>query len=368
MASTLIVFVDGLPHYYLVKARFLSSFPHQKKISPGVGFSVNIKPELFAGLTPDDVGYFCEWSVSDTTPPLWKERLAILHFAYRWPILERILHKTFNRLGFDLLNIPFGYVRYFEKGDNKSVYESDFAFPTLFSQTDIVPILADTMNRVNGPRDVQAYQAALEKVKEAQGVYVSFMGMDEAAHRYGVGSSEYDRTLARLDGWIEDLVNQFEARNPDGNTVVFSDHGMANVVKGVRVNFERHLGPSNPHTYLYFVDSVMIRMWIYEPSLYAKASDLLNGLGYGTILTLEKRVELGCTASYCGDIIFVLHEGYVFAPSFFGLKRVAAMHGYLPDSESQQAVFLARGGNINAALFDQVQQTRDVYPFLLKLF
>ena len=120
MTNNLIVFVDGLPYNYLEHARFLDAFPYRKGISPGVGFSVNIKPELLAGLTPDDVGYFCEWGVRNTKPPLWQESLAVFQFTTRWPVFDRVVHKILNRLGFELLNIPFGYLRYFDKGKNKS--------------------------------------------------------------------------------------------------------------------------------------------------------------------------------------------------------------------------------------------------------
>jgi hypothetical protein len=291
-----------------------------------------------------------------------------MHFTKRWPTLDRVLHKIFIRLGFDVLNIPFGYLQYFEKGKNKSIYEDDFPFPTLFTQTHIVTVLADVMDRSHGDRDLQAYQVALEKIDTSPNLYVSFMGMDEFGHLYGVNSPEYDHMLFQIDTWVKNLVDRFTTTHSNCNVVVFSDHGMKNVKNEVRIEFEKYLGPSNPQTYLYFVDSVMIRVWIYDPAIYHKIEELLCRLGCGTILSQSERTQLGILSSYCGDIIFVLDEGHIFSPSYFGLKKVAAMHGYMPHLESQQAIFLAQGEGIHTQKFAQTASTRGIYTFLLDLF
>ncbi len=166
---------------------------------------------------------------------------------------------------------------------------------------------------------------------------------------------------------MENLVTQFEEANPEGNVIIFSDHGMVNVDHGVNVNFEQVLGPSTPQTYLYFIDSATMRIWIYDEELKPKMEKCLQDLGCGTILSQEQRVRWGATERYCGDIVFVLNEGDVFAPSFFGLKKAAAMHGYLPDQESQQAIFLAKGNSVESVTFDQVNSTQHLYAYLLEL-
>jgi len=368
MTSTLIVFVDALPYSYLANTQFLSTFPHQQKVSPGLGFSVNIKPELFAGLTPDDVGFFCEWTVKD---PLQRGRESVASPVFeqirRVPVLDRALHKAAHRLGRDVLNIPFGYLRYFTNSLSRSVYDRGFPFPTLFSQAAVGMVLADRLDRSKGDRDLQTYQLALEKMEDSESLYVSFLGLDGVGHHFGVGSPEYQATVSRLEGWIRDLVHEFDRRHRQANIVVLSDHGMASLSQSIRLNLEKHLGPATPQSYLYFVDAVMLRVWVYQPRLASDILDVLRALESGTVLDDDCRKRLGVSSRRYGDIIYVLDEGRAFSPSFFGLKLQAGMHGFLPHVESQQAVLLASGDQIDERGFGNVRRSRDVYPFLLSL-
>ena len=367
MTKNLLIFVDGLPYHYLNRTRYLKAYPHKRSISPGMGFSVNIKPELYSGLSPDEVGYFCEYGVRDGAPSEWQKPLSLLHFIRRWPRLDRLVHKMFIKLGFEVLNIPFAHVKHFTKTHTMSIYSSDYPFPSLFSETPTHYIAAEKMQRGGVSRDRRVFQLAESQLSKPDNLHLSLIGLDQAGHSFGLGTPAYDRKLAQMENWIEGLVKKARQINPDCNVVIFSDHGMANVTGAVSLELEKYLGPSNPDTYLYFIDSVMLRIWIYRSSLYPRTMRLLEDFGHGTILSQTNRNRYGVTAPYCGDIIFVLDEGYIFSPNYFGLKQPRAMHGYLPQLESQQAVLLTQGPGIKREHLNQIQSTRDIHHFLVEL-
>ena len=58
----LLVFIDGLPSAHMDILADSGEWSSRKSVTPGLGFSVNIKAEMFAGMSPDMAGYFNEWS------------------------------------------------------------------------------------------------------------------------------------------------------------------------------------------------------------------------------------------------------------------------------------------------------------------
>lgn len=61
MTKNLIIFIDSLPFNILPQTSFLNQMTERWSIQPGFGYSINLHAELFAGLLPDDIGYFGEW-------------------------------------------------------------------------------------------------------------------------------------------------------------------------------------------------------------------------------------------------------------------------------------------------------------------
>ena len=59
MVRDLLIFIDALPYGCLSEAPFLSSFPFAARVVPGLGYSINIKAEIFGGYRPAEAGFFC---------------------------------------------------------------------------------------------------------------------------------------------------------------------------------------------------------------------------------------------------------------------------------------------------------------------
>ncbi|MBC8252548.1 MAG: alkaline phosphatase family protein [Ardenticatenia bacterium] len=362
MPHSLYVFIDGLPYDVAQETDFLAPLcPYRYKVTPGFGYSVNIHAEMFCGRTPDEVGYLNEWAFDPENSPL--RRLKLPRFVYndmrriRFPVVDRGLHVVLRNLSPVLAaqNVPFEYQHMFRRTQH-SVYQ-DFPYTPFFEEIEEIHLaLSETMPVEPGQRDVASFQQAMDALGTVPNMLVTFCDLDHFGHRYGVWTSEYIERVKDLQKWIARLAEGFLHRHKDGRFFVFSDHGMTNVHDGVQVPLESMLGDAGLGTYAYFLDSTILRLWILDGSLLDRAVVLLNSLDCGNIVSEQDRNDFGVTSGAFGDLIFVLHEGHVFAPSFLGNALPKAMHGYHPNRSGQQTIFLA---NHEPAI--EVGRTLDYY-------
>jgi hypothetical protein len=121
----ILMFVDGLPLTdadTVVPADWLVS-----PMVPPLGYSVNIKAELFAGQNPDDLGWFCEWNIADEPRPRWQGRAARVasKFAgndYIDYAAHRLLERTFHER---LYNVPLECIHQLSK-QGCAAYSDEF--------------------------------------------------------------------------------------------------------------------------------------------------------------------------------------------------------------------------------------------------
>ena len=125
----LVIFVDALPYDRAISmVNSLNAKTYSKSV-PGAGYSINVKAEMFAGLKPDDVGYFCEWNYDADASVSWPVRAlmpvleflgGISHFA------DRVFHKLITKaLGENVYAIPYRVLP-FLKNSGLTAYERDF--------------------------------------------------------------------------------------------------------------------------------------------------------------------------------------------------------------------------------------------------
>ncbi len=346
MIKNLLVFIDAFPNRFLNEAPFLSSFNHQAKVLPGLGYSVNIKSEIFGGYTPDQVGFFNLWSYNRNSPYEkhhgWLRLLAPLSWH---PILDRLSHRVFSKLiRQDLFNIPYPYLHYFSHhGTNP--YEDGYEKDTLFT-------LAPSVHKITysqAPRSVKKKDSwALDRASEfiqrdeTDGLlFIALADLDHITHQHGFGGSEQQRKIKELDGELKAFTDCFLSHHPHANVLIFSDHGMANITRRVDLEMEKRLGRVSRDTYVYFTDSTLLRVWCFTDEIRQKAREMLENTDFGTLLSEDQRREFGVVNPAFGDLIFVFDEGCTPCPSFAGGLRTKALHGYLPDNENQHGVLLS---------------------------
>lgn len=345
----LIIFVDALPFDDLGRMPRLAAWPWQARLRPGFGYSINLHAELFAGLTPDAVGFFGEWALDPDRAPGRR-------FRRLWPILGRVLRPYYLNRGVQSLvtrryrpgrimpNLPLGWLGDFAIHGEK-VGEPGFGQPTLFSRhADLVTVAADGLSK--GRRDGALVMRAAEAIAGgARQVYLPLPDLDGIGHADRRSGPRWAEHLAALDEWVALLGDAFLARHADGDVFVLSDHGMADVRAGVALGIEAAVGPSGWGRYHYFTDSTLLRVWVHDPELGEPIADFIDASEVASLVTHDERVAYGLTNPAFGDFIAVLHEGLCFKPSTFARNIPAAMHGYHPDVASQHAVLLHRGAH-----------------------
>ncbi len=365
--AVLILFVDALPFCELPQMPHLRAWPWQKEVRPGFGYSINLHAELFAGLTPDEVGFFGEWTFDPRQAPgrRYARLLPILDRLCRPYGLNRGLQTLLTRgyrPGVRMPNLPLARLADFAHVGHK-VTAAAFPHPTIFRRHPDLQVL-DSTGLPKGARDEVLAQRASQAIEVGVAkLFVPLPDLDGIGHRYGTRSQEWRRQLARLDGWIHDLSERFLTRHPHGEVFVLSDHGMADVGGGIPFAPERMLGPPHRQRYLYFTDSTLVRLWISDRRLAGDLTEMLRRIEPLHQLTAAERAEYGLRNLAFGDLIGVLEEGLCFEPSTFARHIPRAMHGYHPDAVSQHAVLLHCGRQPPTIA---AQRTTDVFAILDK--
>lgn len=340
MSKYLIIFIDSFPYEMLKGCSFSDKFLYKSKLTPGLGYSVNIHAEIFAGLSADKIGFFNTWKFSPKSSPFkaFKSLKSILSIFGNNRYLNRIFRELIKfACGTDSLNIPYKYIDLFAPCGH-SIYSKDFPalkiIPEGINEKDIISL-----------QDAKSYQSVKIKIKEEGRAFLSFVELDEFAHRFGLGSKEYNNLFKSLDNSISKLCNEFRKKYPEGHIAVLSDHGMSKVKKIVKFDLKDALPKKDIKNIIYFLDTTMARLWYRDAKIKASVEDFLASKDYGKLLTEEERVNFGIADKKWADSILLLNEEYVFAPSFLEKGRPLAMHGYHPDCLWQKGIFLYSGPN-----------------------
>ncbi len=344
---TLILFVDALPYDDLHRMPYLQAWGWKARMRPGFGYSINLHPELFSGLTPDEVGFFGEWALDPERAPGRRYRALL-------PLLDKICRPYLLNRGLQTLltrryrpdrimpNLPLRWLGEFAILGEK-VGQPGYEHPSIFSRHPALqPISTEGLTK--GQRDAAVVRRAATAIAEGQSqLYVPLIDLDGIGHAHRRSSPEWEAHLDRLDGWVDDLSDRFLRRHPDGQVLVLSDHGMADVHGSVELRIETDLAPAGRDSYLYFSDSTLLRVWIFDPALGPAIAEYLGSSDVSRLIMQEEREQFGIANPAFGDFIAVLDEGMCFRPSTFARNIPAAMHGYHPDVESQHAVLAWRG-------------------------
>lgn len=343
MRPSLFVFIDCFPRDSLGDA-FLASLPGRSSIRPGFGYSVNIVAELFAGTTPDDLGYFNIFAYNPEND--WLRRpaplLRLLSPLRHWYFADRVAHRLVTSQAGYVGNIPFDYIGWFEPS-GVYPFSPEFAHPTLFTTPEFrgTRVLHSQLRGVAAPgRDTVLISRAIEAVRPGESVFLSLSDLDAIAHAHGVGSPQFQARIEFLDGALGELIDRFRTANPDGYVAVVSDHGASNPEGTFDLRIEERFGRARPGRYVHFLDATIGRFWVQDQGLLEEMRDYLAGLGEGELVSEADREEYGITSRRFGDLVWVVGEGYGISPSFLGRGLSRALHGYHPRLSSQQAAFL----------------------------
>ena len=369
----LMIFIDGFPHHLLKEESFfINGLNYVAPLQPGFGFSVNIFVELYAGLTPDEVGFLNIWELDPhdypgrtgkATPFLTRATQRLLDRLTRRPQpFSRFLHKVYERIVGEgnIGNIPFEYLPFFRRGSNSRPVSY------IFDELGMKVFRHEQIPGSIWERDEAAFHQATDSIKQGDNVFVTFGSLDYTGHMAGPGSIKFAERAMLVDGWCQGMIEAFlAAHSGNGRVVICSDHGHADVHSGVSLDIEKEFGKPGHDRYWYFVDSTMARFWVKDPQLHDQILDFLHRQGHGTVLDSDRRAAYGISDDSFMDIVFVLQEGKILWPSWGGGWFPKGMHGYLPEELSQQGIFVFHDPQGTAEISSSLPtRSREVHRFL----
>ena len=360
--NTLLVFIDGLNFDIgISKLKFLNS-KNSTSITPGIGFSNNIYPEILCGKTPDEMGYFNEWS------PLFTEQKPKSIFLRLLDIfrpslyinagIRKLILKIFFKI--DYANIPFKYAHFFKPQGSHQF--RDLPNDSLLNKFNFEIHDAVETGLKRRIRDFYILDNLKDNLKKNQNYFISLLDLDHTSHVFGTNSKEVEEHLKNIESKLSNIFDEFLALNPDNEIYLFSDHGMVDVHTNQFFEIEEYLGRMNDQQYLYFVDSTYVRIWIYNNDIKDNIVKFLKSRNYGSIVDEEHRSEFGLSNKEYGDIIFRANEGVMFVPNFYGGRGNKAMHGYNSNLKSQQAIFSNITNSISSVKMPK--RSKEVFTFL----
>jgi len=354
--ALLVVFVDALgPEQAELIASEGLALPERATLTGVLGYSSGALPTILTGAPPSRHGRMCLFSrLESTSSPLSPLRLLgllprIVHERTRVRSLAaRLLAKAHGYDGYLALHrVPpalFAKLDVPEREDLFHAREIGGAPTFLARARDAgLRVAVSDWRRPEAERVRQ-----LEAMPQADLAFLYLSGLDAILHRTGTidrDARDWARAAVR---WIKDARRALGAR--EVRTLVVGDHGMAAVHTVVD---PRPVLAKLATSELAFVDSTMLRISGAAPS----ARDALVALP-GTTLDATALAERDAPTSRYGDLIHVLPEGTIFAPSFVG-GRVGGMHGYDRTARSADAALMS-----DAPLGPGLTRLEDVAPWV----
>jgi hypothetical protein len=333
---TLAIFVDSLQfaHYKQFNDLGLYSIPCRQSF----GYSINIKTEIFAGLTPDQLGYLNEWNFN----PAGKIRKNFFDMFNGNRFLSRLLRYGYRRfLGRPTGMIPFGQLGlwtyygtlpYHKTFSKRTVFDLPhtkvYSYPDYTGPHKDIGVFADLKRYITSPSfgtDERIFAIAAQ--------------YDHYHHKYPHGSSELEEKTEEILNNIFGCVEALYDRNIESKVMVFSDHGMVPVTGTDDVHLAKEFGPHGKK-YRAFFDATMIRVWSDDLVLLQEVESYLRECP-GCLCDSAYRKQYGITNKLFGDIIYVAPAGKIIWPNnfSFSLELPSNMHGYLPETDEQLGVF-----------------------------
>jgi len=346
MQPSLTIFIDGLPFDQLDNMPFARTLPSRARLVPILGYSVNCQTELFTGKSPDELGFWCEWSFDPSGSPFRRlsplfHLLAPLEMVY---VAKRVVHKVLDKFSRteSTKNIPFRFLSMFDESGH-SVFSPEFSQESLLDHPDMTTFFFHQFPP-GDDQDEATFQGTLDFIQKSErpgSVMLTLVKIDACSHWQGVGSEPYKKLLADNDRYIRELTEAFLAKEPDGVVNVVSDHGMTNIEQMVEVDLEGKFGRPHKDRYSYFTEATILRVWVDDPELREDMRAYLDGIDGVEELSKDDRERFGITRKEFGDLIYWTPVGVQIVPSFWGPKPSVGMHGHHPDHPGQHGICLA---------------------------
>jgi hypothetical protein len=313
-----------------------------------LGYSSAAIPSLLSGTPPAAHGAWAMYKYSPESSPFkFLRRLPRLPHALEWRlrVATRWLvdRRKLIRGYYDLYDIPLNVLGHFDVAHHGDPYspggiEQESFFDRLAS--DGVSYRLWTF-RSPEARNFEELLGAMDSDHRVLFLYTA--ELDGLMHRVGTSHDQVKEKLAHYESWVRRLLEKASSLGRETTIFLFSDHGMTDVHTVVDLEGTvSSWGYRTGRGFLGFYDSTMARFWC-DPETRSELGGKLDATNWGRVLPSEELERLGCRFeddSY-GEVIFLVHPGYLIVPSYMSREPVAAMHGYHPADASSRGCFFS---------------------------
>lgn len=357
----LCILVDAFRHDYLDE----DATPHIAglarrgtfaRMRPILGYSDSIRATIFTGHYPDEHGYWMEYCYRPESSPYRPlDRLApidrlpsdFLQRCVKFGISQTVGRALAARRGYDHLSVrhfPFRSLGQFDWTLREDMTaDGALGMPTFFDELTAAGVPWEYLDasKIGAKR-------VLERMSEVPSdtalTFVYLHQIDMASHVFGIDARMFRRVVRRTDALTGEVVRRFQARNPDGAVVAFSDHGMSRVDRLVSCN-DLWTHPAFPDRFLFALDATMVRLWFHDGDqrLREEIRERVRSMAPGRYLEQDEieELHLDFDGRLYGDEIYLLEPRIAIFPNFHSMLKPKAMHAYHPDDPDQQGIFIA---------------------------
>lgn len=204
---------------------------------------------------------------------------------------------------------------------------------------------------------------------------LSHSHLDEIGHIHGPLSPPVREEVHKLDSYIKDLFEKLARVSSDWHVLIFTDHGMANVVKRFDLSgLINTLGLRPGKDYVAFYDSTMARFWFLNEKARLMIVETLRNVQYGRILDKQEleKVGLNFEDNRYGDLTFQMNVGYEIFPNYFvsilprWIRPRRGMHGFDVEHVSQQGILMYYG-HLRDRITPKIMEIVDILPTILDI-
>ena len=382
MRGTLLigVFIDGLGYEYLTSRsnlRFINgedgALSYGRPLRTVFGSTGACLATILSGKLPQQHGHFMllySYPKSRFRTWLWPlHYVALLQKSARAGIRPDDM-RGWQGGGYEVIQVYKFFCRYY-KVLRLDLWSWDLDEDSRVCKNDMVGVLK--RNRVAyrfwGSRipDSQKFAEVRKAIEcaDRRFLLLYLSELDSIAQHKGLYSSEADAQLRRYDASLREIFDLASARYDEVLFVLFSDHGMCETRETIDLEAElNRLDLSQGRDYFVFIDGSTARFWFKTAAAESKVRRLLDEMSdKGQVLSPEQLKQLGVyfPDSRFGELIFVTSPGIIMFPNLSGM-RAKAMHCFLPDNPSMDAVFYS-----NFIPQPEPSHIKDIYSVLTGL-
>lgn len=329
------LFVDALPYTEIISA-YSNWMPRMQvaELQPNIGYSSSLHWQLYCDKYPDDRGRFVDWGYT----PEKNKMVCLLATVLRpldnfdWPAF--IARKCLDRVIFRsnvMANIPFKFRPDFSNTSKYLFFDKEsYGHEKNFEGYDVV---AQDEGHYSFDETIDHLMQAIEKGNK--NIFGAFGAIDSMGHKCSRGAIYDERIRPYMDS-LKNVITAYQKLHPDEEILIASDHGMSTINAKVDLEMEKHFGKQSKNTYIAYMDSCIMCIWVKDNNLKKKIKEYLESKSEGHLISEEERIKYRATDRKFGDLIFNLREGNCFKTSWFG-KGVhkspdgEGMHGFWPE-------------------------------------